>query len=470
MKTIIIFLLLLLSITSSKAQSDEAILKWLSNHISSINVGESSFKATYNSPYDGKFDGLRFNQYGIKAIGEAKDSFITSSRKYFNEATIENNFLVLKERTGDITKLSIADPAMKLQFKEVITRFAYTQLNTNEADLPIYDSTAADKKAEFPGGADAWRKFLERNFSFDPTVKHKTPPGKYAATMSFVVTKDSMLKDFKKLGNNPKGVDECFLRLMLKAPRWTPATLNGKKVSSTVVVRMTINVRPRDPDDDNDRMEESHVELYYKPLDINLFNYENNIPGYKGLKPLNLGESSNTPAASTKTDTDKKNVAISKTKAGTDVKLTKMETVAYLNKKYKEAEGLIPLGNDKVTVRECKIEFAEGLLIVSRTLFEQDKLYGWVEYKFNPLYISNITQKTSGANISISKGGLSALEIKLTSNSVVRNLKFSDQDQVTNIFDNLPFDFAFGDGQNFEKIKKALLHLQALLKEEDDPF
>jgi len=350
MKSLFISILLMLCVINSNAQTDEAMIKWLNNHLSAINITESSSQSTFSSPYNGNFTDLYFDKYGVKAIGVARSYFNTSSRKFFKEAIIENNDLVLKERSGGITRLRIADPSLRLQFKEVLTRWAYTRYNTNEADLPIYDSSKVDKTAAFPGGSAAWQKFLLNNFSFDPTVKHNVPAGTYKALLSFVVSKDSVLKDFKKISNHPKGVDEAFLRVMLKSPPWIPATFNGQPVSTTVAASMIIKVNPRKPDDANDLMEKAHVEMYYRPLDVNMFNYETSKPGYEGLKPLILDEKSNTPPSTIKKNGDEKQPVVTKIKTTIDVQLEKwiIEPVTYFESIGPFKEGLASVSKDNI--------------------------------------------------------------------------------------------------------------------------
>ena len=368
MKKIVTLLFIIVFTLTTKAQTDEAMLKWLINHSAAINIKESSSQASYNSPYNGYFTDFKFDKTGIKAIGAAKSYFNALSRKYFKEATIDNNFLILKGRPDGITKLSISDPVIRLQFKEVLTRFAYTRLNTNETDLPVYDSSKVEKKAVFPGGQEAWQNFLLKYLTFDAAIKHDVPPGNYAATISFVVTKDSLLKDFKKMGNNPKGIDETLLTLMLKVPQWIPATLNGNNVSSTVLVRMTIKIKARNPDDDIDMMEKAHVELYYKPIDINMFNYETDIPGYKGLKPLNLDENSNTPSIQTKNDNSVKQPVVNKEKTtyvNPERKKIEVQTsTLFMNiELFSEGYAAIAYGKDEISKKWGFIN-SEGKLVI----------------------------------------------------------------------------------------------------------
>ena len=330
MKTLIFSLLLILCGASSKAQTDEAMMKWLNGHLSYIDLSKStSFLTIQGLQSERAIKQVKFDYYGAETISSVSNFSLRLNRNTFLKATIKNDLLVL-EATGENTlSLNIADASVREKYKDVFTRYAYTRLNTNEADLPIYDNSKVDKKASFPGGQEKWRDFLVKYVYFAPAYKYDVPAGSYVGLISFVVTQDSVLKDIKKTGNNPKGIDEMMLYLIPKMPRWAPARLNGKNVSSTVTVKVTLNVTAL-TNSFEDQMEKNAAKEYHD-ITLNIANYNNTNPGHYGLKPLNLDDNSNTQSPTVKNDNDVKQPVVSKAKNPTDIKLGKWvtEPVAY---------------------------------------------------------------------------------------------------------------------------------------------
>jgi WG containing repeat len=297
MKKILPLLLLTVFTVTAKAQTDEAMLKWLNGHISAIDLSKSES----NGEIQGlgikdkrKIQELKFTRFGVETIGSSAYQKVNMVRLFFLKATIDHELVVLYDRGNNTISLHIADVSVREKYKEVFTRFAYTRINTNETDLPVYNSDKVDTKAVFPGGEEAWVRFVGKHFFLNPAIKYEVPPGRYEGTISFVVTKDSIVKDFTKAVNSPKGIQEAMLYVASKMPRWVPALVNGKIVSSTATIKMTIVV-PVLTNSFEDQILKAEA-LKYQDLNFNTPNYANGNPGYLNLTPLNL-EDNNTPAS-----------------------------------------------------------------------------------------------------------------------------------------------------------------------------
>lgn len=383
MKKTLTLLLVLAFAIKAYAQTDETMLQWLNSHISAINLAKSET--------DGEFYGLKgkrairelkFTKPGIDILGTAAYEKGNMTRLFFLKATIENELLVLHHRLTSTMRLHIEDEGIREKYKEVFTRFAYTRLNTNETDLPVYESSTVDTKAAFPGGEEAWRQFVGKYLLMDPAIKYEMPPGKYQGVINFVVTKDSIIKDFKKEPNSPKGIQEAMLYVALKMPRWVPATINGKNVSATATIKITIVV-PVLTNSLEDQMWKAEA-LKYQDRNFNTPNYENGNPGYLGLTPINLDDN-NTPDPAKKNNALKEPVS-NKTEPSADIKLEKWitEPVAYFNSigpfnkglarvYYENAAGITKYGfinkNGKLAVPlkyERAGSFSHGLAMVSQ--------------------------------------------------------------------------------------------------------
>ena len=147
-----------------------------------------------------------------------------------------------------------------------------------------------------------------------------------------------------------------------------------------------------------------------------------------------------------------------------DVTLTKGETVEYLNKKFKELDGRNYTNISNYTIKNLSITFKDGLMVmsISEVGVEDGKSHNYIR-KFNPLYITKIWS----ANVVPYGDNTGQLQIylKIAGTEAYQSGAYG-WTQNTDVL-RLPF---LNVNDNDKKITKALLHLQALLKAEDDPF
>ncbi|RAR74186.1 energy transducer TonB [Flavobacterium aciduliphilum] len=100
-------------------------------------------------------------------------------------------------------------------------------------DNTVYNSAGVQVEPSFPGGIDKFRQFIANNFDKDIIEDENFPGGKIFAT--FTVEKDGSLSDIK-VKDIGYGTGKETERVLRKAPRWTPAEQNGKKVRCTYVI------------------------------------------------------------------------------------------------------------------------------------------------------------------------------------------------------------------------------------------
>lgn len=93
-------------------------------------------------------------------------------------------------------------------------------------DLMVYNATSVESTPEYPGGVEAFSKFVAKNYRI-PTDKN-FKGGK--VILSFVVEKDGYPTEFKIIKDPGFGSAEEAIRVIKKAKRWTPAQQNGKNV------------------------------------------------------------------------------------------------------------------------------------------------------------------------------------------------------------------------------------------------
>lgn len=87
---------------------------------------------------------------------------------------------------------------------------------------------AAEVNPAFPGGMDAWTKFIESNLRYPSQAAENNIQGK--VFISFVVEKDGRISDVKIIKGVGYGCDEEAMRVIKKSPRWNPGMQNGRPV------------------------------------------------------------------------------------------------------------------------------------------------------------------------------------------------------------------------------------------------
>jgi protein TonB len=88
--------------------------------------------------------------------------------------------------------------------------------------------TKVENPAEFPGGADAWRRYLERNLNYPESAQENGTQG--VVKVQFVVDKEGNISEVQSLNDPGDGLAEEAVRIIKKGPKWKPAEQNGRKV------------------------------------------------------------------------------------------------------------------------------------------------------------------------------------------------------------------------------------------------
>lgn len=96
--------------------------------------------------------------------------------------------------------------------------------------------------AQFPGGLDAWKKYLERNLNAGLPAENGAASGKYSVIISFVVDKEGNISEVKAENTPGFGTEAEAIRIIKKSPKWQPAIQNGRKVAYRVKQQVTFQV------------------------------------------------------------------------------------------------------------------------------------------------------------------------------------------------------------------------------------
>ena len=97
--------------------------------------------------------------------------------------------------------------------------------------------TSVQIPARFPGGADAWRRYLERDFRYPEEAQEQGIQG--VVTVQMVVDKLGNITEVKALNDLGGGTAAEAERVVKKGGKWLPAEQNGNHVSYKFTQKVT---------------------------------------------------------------------------------------------------------------------------------------------------------------------------------------------------------------------------------------
>lgn len=100
-------------------------------------------------------------------------------------------------------------------------------------DEEDYDKTftKVEIESEFPGGAAAWLRYLNKNLRYPDDAVNNEIQG--TVVVQFIVDKEGNVSDVQAIsGPDNGGLREEAVRVIKKSGKWTPAVQNGRQVKS----------------------------------------------------------------------------------------------------------------------------------------------------------------------------------------------------------------------------------------------
>lgn len=211
---------------------------------SSLNMMQGKFTVFYlNSKIENEGDYLNDQKNGLwqkwDTLGLKIDSTVYQNGQAFTTATFnyhENrrlNYYTFKDSLADILKTISYTDKGELS-SEVFFKGQNGFRKTYDSGRVRLDSfyTRQEKEADFTGGTNAWRMYLQKNLDAMIPVNNKAPKGAYQVIVRFIVAKDGSISNVLAETNHGYGMEKEVIRIIKKAPAWEPAVQYGRKVNA----------------------------------------------------------------------------------------------------------------------------------------------------------------------------------------------------------------------------------------------
>jgi len=152
----------------------------------------------------------------------------------------------VKEKPPTIEELKVADPGQKnlkgdknadVTIDEPVGNS--DQKVTEEDPNKIF--TSVEQVPEFPGGLEAFGKYLGKNIRYPAVARENNTQGR--VIVSFVCERDGSLTDVKVARGIGDGCDEEAVRVIKASPKWKPGIQNGRpvRVAYSVPIAFTLS-------------------------------------------------------------------------------------------------------------------------------------------------------------------------------------------------------------------------------------
>ncbi|MEJ7691893.1 TonB family protein [Daejeonella sp.] len=105
---------------------------------------------------------------------------------------------------------------------------AGTGVTETPSETAIFPIHAIEKYPEFPGGQEAFIKFLRKNLRYPGMAAENGIQGK--VILSFVIERNGDLSHIKVVRGIGSGCDEEAMRVLSKSPQWKPGVQNKQPV------------------------------------------------------------------------------------------------------------------------------------------------------------------------------------------------------------------------------------------------
>lgn len=149
----------------------------------------------------------------------------------------------------------------------------------------------------------------------------------------------------------------------------------------------------------------------------------------------------------------------------------KAETISLLTNHFSKTNGLIMKDEEgDYTLKDCKISFERGVLKITQTVYRSSSDFWTDIYQFSPLYIEGVGDASNDYKRE-KEDMVGSIRIFNPNRKVFWKKKAPENKEEIFWHNSTISLYTYYDGEkDANKIKKALVRLQQLLKEESNPF
>ncbi|GAA4783852.1 energy transducer TonB [Olivibacter ginsenosidimutans] len=105
----------------------------------------------------------------------------------------------------------------------------------------IMDFSAVEVQPTFPGGMQAFYKWVSQNYRYPEMAKEQGVNG--SIHVSFVVERDGSLTDIKVIRDLKYGTGDEAVRMLKSSPKWKPGIQNGRPVRVSYSLPIKLNLQ-----------------------------------------------------------------------------------------------------------------------------------------------------------------------------------------------------------------------------------
>lgn len=176
----------------------------------------------------------------IKALMFLNEEGHGTGKEFFNKAGVtgEGKVVAGKQDGPWVYKNRAGKKVMEVVYNEKGIE-SETCFGPDEKPLTGQEC-ASDKPAEFPGGADGWRRFLEKNLKYPKSARRDEIQG--VVSIKFNVATDGSISNIRILTAPSDDLAAEATRILEKSPNWIPAREANKVVSYNHIQSITFRL------------------------------------------------------------------------------------------------------------------------------------------------------------------------------------------------------------------------------------
>lgn len=158
--------------------------------------------------------------------------------KFTKPIVVKDNVVAEDEKIKDLLEdQAISNKTVESNFKNQVIQAPVTEERSSVIEAPKSDDETTifvrvENEAEFPGGRQAWFRYLQQHLNPNTPFENGAPTGTYQVIVKFVVSKDGAISDVTGETKFGYGMEAEAIKIISRGPKWKPALQNGRNVNA----------------------------------------------------------------------------------------------------------------------------------------------------------------------------------------------------------------------------------------------